>query len=137
MDRQVDAPTGAIRARASLGNPKAEILPGQFARVHVAGAFLINALLVPQRAVLKTQQGNMVYVINDKNVANPRPIQVAMSLGDNYLVENGLKAGERIMVEGILKARPNEQVKIVEPAKEADNKDQTANGGQTQGKSAE
>ena len=139
MDRQVDAPTGAIRARATLANPKAEILPGQFARVHVSGAFLINSLLVPQRAVLKTQQGDMVYVIDDNNVANPRPIQIAMGLGDNYLIENGLKAGERIMVEGILKARPNEHVKIVEPAKDAANKNQTGTGAtaQAQGKSAQ
>ena len=139
MDRQVDAPTGAIRARATLSNPKAEILPGQFARVHVSGAFLINSILVPQRAVLKTQQGSMVYVIDDNNVASPRPIQIAMGLGDNYLIENGLKAGERIMVEGILKARPNEHVKIVEPAKDAGNKSQTGTGAsaQSQGKSAQ
>ncbi len=132
MDRQVDAPTGAIRARATLANPKAEILPGQFARVHVSGAFLINSILVPQRAVIKTQQGNMVYVIDDKSVANPRPIQIAMILGTDYLIENGLKAGERIMVEGILKARPNEHVKIVEPAKEANGKNKPAGGGQAQ-----
>lgn len=139
MDRQVDAPTGAIRARATLANPKAEILPGQFARVHVSGAFLINSILVPQRAVLKTQQGSMVYVIDDNNVANPRPIQIAMGLGDNYLIENGLKAGERIMVEGILKARPNEHVKIVEPAKDAANKNQAGAGenSQSQSKSAQ
>ena len=139
MDRQVDAPTGAIRARATLANPKAEILPGQFARVHVSGAFLINSILVPQRAVLKTQQGSMVYVIDDNNVANPRPIQIAMGLGDNYLIGNGLKAGERIMVEGILKARPNEHVKIVEPAKDAGNKNQSGPGAnaQSQGKSAQ
>ena len=130
MDRQVDAPTGGIRARATLANSKAEILPGQFARVHVSGAFLINSILVPQRAVLKTQQGEMVYVIDDNNVANPRPIQISMNLGDYYLIGNGLKAGERIMVEGILKARPNEHVKIVEPAKNTDNKNQPASGGQ-------
>ena len=136
MDRQVDAPTGGIRARATLANPKAEILPGQFARVHVSGAFLINSILVPQRAVLKTQQGEMVYVIDDKDVANPRPIQIAMNLGDYYLIENGLKAGERIMVEGILKARPNEHVKIIEPAKNADN-NQAAGNGQAQDKNAQ
>ena len=107
--------------------------------MHVSGAFLINSILVPQRAVLKTQQGSMVYVIDDNNVANPRPIQIAMGLGDNYLIENGLKAGERIMVEGILKARPNEHVKIVEPAKDAGNKSQTGTGAsaQSQGKSAQ
>ena len=137
MDRQVDAPTGGIRARATLANSKAEILPGQFARVHVSGAFLINSILVPQRAVLKTQQGEMVYVIDDNNVANPRPIQISMNLGDYYLIGNGLKAGERIMVEGILKARPNEHVKIVEPAKNTDNKNQPASGGQAQGKGAQ
>ena len=126
MDRQVDAPTGAIRARATLANTQAEILPGQFARVHVSGAFLINSILIPQRAVLKTQQGDMVYVIDDQNVANPRPIQIAMALGDRYLIENGLKAGERIMLEGILKARPNEHVKIVEPAKDKGDKSQPA-----------
>ena len=137
MDRQVDAPTGGIRARATLANPKAEILPGQFARVHVSGAFLINSILVPQRAVLKTQQGEMVYVIDDKDVTNPRPIQIAMNLGDYYLIENGLKAGERIVVEGILKARPNEHVKVIEPAKNADNKSQAAGNGQAQDKNAQ
>ena len=79
----------------------------------------------------------MVYVIDDNNVANPRPIQISMNLGDYYLIGNGLKAGERIMVEGILKARPNEHVKIVEPAKNTDNKNQPASGGQAQGKGAQ
>lgn len=132
MDRQVDAATGAIRARATLANPKAEVLPGQFARVHVSGAFLINAILVPQRAVLNTQQGMLVYVIDDSSTANPRPVQIAMSLGDNYLIENGLKAGERIIVEGTNKAIPKEKVKVVDTGKTANGTAQSTAGGKAQ-----
>ncbi len=131
MDRQVDAATGAIRARATLANAKAEVLPGQFARVHVKGAFLVNAILIPQRSVQNTQKGTLVYVIDDKSVANPRPVQIAMTLGDNYLIENGLKEGERIMVEGINKATPNEKVKIIEPDA-AKGKDQSPQGAKEQ-----
>ncbi len=119
MDRQMDAPTAAVRARATLDNPKAEVLPGQFARVYVHGAVLTKAILIPQRAVLKTQQGDMVYVIDNENVANPRIVKIIMGMGDNYLLDSGLEEGERIMVEGLLKASPNEKVKVIEPEKDS------------------
>jgi membrane fusion protein (multidrug efflux system) len=70
----------------------------------------------------------MVYVIDDNNVANPRQIQIAMGLSNNYLIESGIEAGERIMVEGLLRTRPGEQVRIIEPTEDADNNKTQATG---------
>jgi membrane fusion protein (multidrug efflux system) len=73
---------------------------------------LKNAILIPQKAVLQTQQGDLVMVVNKESTIEARPVQLADSIGKNFLVEKGLAAGERIVLEGVLKARPGQPVRI-------------------------
>ncbi|RQO65537.1 efflux transporter periplasmic adaptor subunit [Aquitalea sp. FJL05] len=110
-DSLVDSTTGTIRSRASLANPQGKILPGQFVRVILKGAERINAIAVPQRAVLTTQQGKMVWVVGEGNKVQPRPITVSQDVGLEVLVESGLKSGEQVVVDNIIKLRPGAEVK--------------------------
>ncbi|MBV8681084.1 MAG: efflux RND transporter periplasmic adaptor subunit [Aquitalea sp.] len=110
-DSLVDSTTGTIRSRASLANPQGKILPGQFVRVVLKGAERINAIAVPQRAVLTTQQGKMVWVVGEGNKVQPRPITVSQEVGLDVLVESGLKPGEQVVVDNIIKLRPGAEVK--------------------------
>lgn len=115
IDPLVDPLTGTIRVRAEFPNPEAEVLPGQFVRVVMSGAVYNNALAIPQRAVLQTQQGPMVWVIGEGDVAQPRPVEISLPIGNEYIVEKGLAAGERYVVEGLLKVRPGQPVTIGQP----------------------
>lgn len=116
LDTQVDAQTGVMKARAEAPNPTADILPGQFVRVRLEGAVLKQIMLIPQAAVLRTQQGPMVWVVNEKNIVSPRPVTLGSTLGNNYLLEAGITPGERIIVEGVIKVRPEMPVKPKEAA---------------------
>lgn len=109
-DSLIDSSTGTVRSRATFANPEAKVLPGQFVRVLLQGAKRANAITVPQRAVLTTQQGKMVWVVAD-NKAQPRPITTSQEVGMNVLVESGLKAGDQIIVDNIIKLRPGAEVK--------------------------
>ncbi|MCL1985522.1 MAG: efflux RND transporter periplasmic adaptor subunit, partial [Betaproteobacteria bacterium] len=112
IDKQVDPATGAVRMRAEFPNPGGLVLPGQFVRVFLDGAMLKNAVLVPQKAVLHTQKGDLVMVVNKENLIEAHAVQVADSIGKNFLIEKGLAAGERIVLEGVLKSRPGQPVRI-------------------------
>ena len=112
IDKQVDPATGAVRMRAEFPNPEGMVLPGQFVRVFIDGAMLKNAILIPQKAVLQTQRGDLVMVVTGENTIEARPVQIADAIGKNFLVEKGLAAGERIVLEGVLKARPGQPVRI-------------------------
>jgi membrane fusion protein (multidrug efflux system) len=98
--------------RAEFPNPDDMVLPGQFVRVFIDGALLKNAVLIPQKAVLQTQKGDLVMVVNRENIIEARPVRLADAIGKNFLVEKGLAAGERIVLEGLLKARPGQPVRV-------------------------
>ena len=111
-DTQVDTATGVVKLRAEFKNPRTELLPGQFVRVRLEGARLKDALAVPQGAVLSTQQGPIVWVIDAAGAVSPRPLTLGEQVGDSYLVEAGLEGGERIITEGIIKVRPGMTVRV-------------------------
>lgn len=113
-DTRVDPETGSIRMRGQFPNPKLVVLPGQYVRVFLEGAVLKNALLIPKRAVLFTQQGPMAYVLDQDDMPTPRPLQLGISVKDDFVVESGLKPGERIVSEGVIKVRPGTPVKIAQ-----------------------
>ena len=105
-DRAVDLKTGTLSLIAEFPNPKAVLRPGQFARVRVAASVSENALLVPQKAVTQMQSANVVYVVGaDKKVAL-RTVTLGERVGLDYIVLDGVKVGERVIVEGLQKARP-------------------------------
>jgi membrane fusion protein (multidrug efflux system) len=111
-DTQVDAATGVVKVRAEFKNPDASVLPGQFVRVRLEGARYKDVLSVPQGAVLNTQQGAMVWVLDANNQVSPRPVTIGESVGNNFLVEKGLADGERIVAEGVIKVRPGMTVRV-------------------------
>ena len=112
-DSRVDPKTGTIRARAEFPNPKGEILPGQFVRVAIDVGTFTNALAVPERAITQQQATRLVLVVNDRNVVEPRPVTLGLRLGGEVLVYSGVKPGDRVIVDGLFKARPGSEVKPV------------------------
>ncbi|MBK8324777.1 MAG: efflux RND transporter periplasmic adaptor subunit [Betaproteobacteria bacterium] len=115
-DSRVDPKTGTIRARAEFPNPKGELLPGQFVRIAITLGTAKNAILVPERAITQQQATRLVLIVNDKNVVEPRPVQLGRRVGSDITILAGLKGGERVVVDGLFKSRPGTEVKPV-PAK--------------------
>ncbi|HMK44764.1 MAG TPA: efflux RND transporter periplasmic adaptor subunit [Dissulfurispiraceae bacterium] len=110
----VDQTTGSVTLRAVFPNPKQMLLPGMFVRAVVEEGMNEKAILVPQRGVTRNPAGNpMVMLVGEGEKVEPRMIKVARTIGDNWLVSEGLKEGERIIVEGLQKSRPGTVVKAV------------------------
>ena len=105
IDRAVDAKTGTLRVRAEFKNDKDLLRPGMFARIKVDLGARPDSILVPERAVAELQGKNFVWVIDSENKASQRPVLVGEVIGANVLILEGLKPGERIVVEGLQKVR--------------------------------
>lgn len=112
-DSRVDPKTGTIRARAEFPNPRGTMLPGQFVRIFANVGTLKGALAVPERAVTQQQATRLVLVVNDKSVVEPRPVKLGRRAGDEVVIQTGLKAGDRVIVDGLFRARPGSEVKAV------------------------
>ena len=104
-DREVDPKTGTIRISAIFPNPGNILRPGQYARVRIKIEGRVGALLIPQRAVLELQGRNFVWVVDDANKATQHEVTVGPRFGSDWLIEKGLKPGDRIVVEGLQKLR--------------------------------
>ena len=113
-DNVIDTSTGTIRARAIFTNPDAELIPGQFVRVYLKGITQRNAILIPQRAVLSTPQGQIVFVVNEESKAEPRPVSIGDEIGRDFIITSGIRNGDRVIVDGAIKSRPGQPVKVVE-----------------------
>ncbi len=110
----VDQSTGSITLRAVFPNPKLTLLPGMFVRALVQEGVNEQAILVPQRGVSRNQAGNAtVMVVGAEEKVEPRVIKVEQTVGDSWLVSDGLKAGDRVILEGLQRARPGTTVKAV------------------------
>ncbi|MHB8987827.1 MAG: efflux RND transporter periplasmic adaptor subunit [Desulfobulbia bacterium] len=110
----VDQSTGSVTLRALFPNPEQLLLPGMFVRAVVQEGVSEQAILVPQRGVSRNPKGEaMVMVVGADEKVEQRVIKVSRTVGDNWLVSDGLQAGERVILEGIQKARPGTQVKVV------------------------
>jgi membrane fusion protein (multidrug efflux system) len=125
-DVRVSTATGTREARAELPNPDGYLRPGQFVRVILKGATLPNAVTVPQRAVMEGPQGKFVYVVDEKSTAQPRPVEAGQWSGDRWIITSGLKGGERVIVDGVMKIGPGAPVKIAEKKPEAQPAEKTA-----------
>jgi membrane fusion protein (multidrug efflux system) len=104
-DRQVDPNTGTIRVAGSFPNPNNLLRPGQFGRVIAAMGTQRSALLVPVRAVTELQGNYQLAVVGPDNKVNIRPVKVGATIGKMYVIESGLKAQERVIVEGLQKVK--------------------------------
>lgn len=110
----VDEGTGSVTLRTLFPNPKLTLLPGMFVRTVLQEGVRENAILVPQRGVTRNPQGNaMVMTVGVDEKVEPRVIKTERTVGENWLVDEGLKPGDRIILEGLQKARPGTQVKAV------------------------
>ncbi|HKV76069.1 MAG TPA: efflux RND transporter periplasmic adaptor subunit [Gemmatimonadales bacterium] len=113
-DITIQPGTGTLQLRAEFANPQRILLPGQFVRVSLLGVKRNGAILVPQRAVLQGQGGAFVYVVDSSGTATARDIKTSSSQGDDWIVESGLAAGERVIVDGVQKVVSGKPVKIGE-----------------------
>ena len=104
-DNQVDVRTGSLRIAALFPNPGNILRPGQFARIRVESDIKHDALLVPQRAVTELQGTYQVAVVGPDNKVHVQPVKMGRRIGHDWIVEEGLHAGDRIVVEGAQKAR--------------------------------
>lgn len=110
----VDQSTGSITVRAVFPNPKQVLLPGMFVRAVLEEGVIEQAILVSQRGITRNPAGNaMVMLVGAEEKVEPRVIKVVRTVGDNWLVSEGLKTGDRVILEGLQKARPGTPVKAV------------------------
>jgi membrane fusion protein (multidrug efflux system) len=120
-DVRVSGATGTSETRAELPNPKGVLRPGQFVRVTLKGATRPNAISVPQRAVLEGPQGKFVYVVSAESKAEPRPVQVGDWLGEDWIINGGLKPGDKVIVDGTARIfAPGSPVVVEDPAKQGE-----------------
>ena len=103
VNREITAGTGTIQLAAAFPNKDAILRPGGFGRVRVQTSTTKNALLVPQAAVIEVQSQYQLFVVGSDNRASVRPVRVGDRVGPNWIITEGLKPGERVVVEGIQK----------------------------------
>jgi membrane fusion protein (multidrug efflux system) len=108
--------TASFMVRAVIANPRKELQPGMFVTAILSGAVRPDAIVIPQLAVQQGPNGHLVYVVKPDNTAEVRPVVVGDYVGDkDIVVAAGLNAGDRVVVEGVLKVAPGQPVKIREP----------------------
>jgi membrane fusion protein, multidrug efflux system len=107
---QVDPKTGTLELQASFPNPQHTLLPGQFGKVRVETELRRNVILVPQRAIQQLQSEQTVFTVNASNIVELRAITTDERVGEDWIVQQGLKPGDRVIVEGQLKVRPGARV---------------------------
>jgi len=109
-DRQVDPTTGTLKVVALFANQNNLLRPGQYGKVRAIMGIRKDALLVPQRSVAEMQGKYLVAVVKSDNTADIRPVKVAEQVGTDWVITEGLKPGEKIIVEGIQKVKPGSPV---------------------------
>ena len=112
-DLAVDPNTGSVQLRAEFPNPKRELLPGTFVRIRFPEAVMEAALKLPQRAVQAGPQGQYVMTVDAEGKVAPRPVKTGGMSGPDWIIAEGLKGGEQVIVNGLQKARPGSPVKPV------------------------
>jgi len=113
-DVTVDSSTGAVQVRAMFPNPDKLLYPGLFVRARIAEGERAEGILVPQQAIVRNADGSaMVWVVGEGDKAEARPVVTNQAQGDKWLIDSGLKAGERVITEGLQKVRPGAAVKPV------------------------
>ncbi len=105
-DREVNSATGAIQLTALFPNPGNKLRPGQYAKVRATVGVRTGALLVPQRSVNDTQGSYMVAVVDPNNTIRFAPVKAGERIGSNWVIEEGVKPGERVVTDGLFKIRP-------------------------------
>ena len=118
VDPSFNTDTGTFLVRAELPNPDAKLQPGMFVEATATGAMRPNALVVPQRAVQQTANGHVVFLVSSEGTAEVRPVFVGDWLGQDWIIEKGLKPGDEIITDGFQRLAPGAAVKVVAAALE-------------------
>ncbi len=103
---QVDPKTGTLEVQAEFPNPAHRLLPGQFGRIRYVGEHRTGAILIPQRAVQQNQSIQTVFTVGEGDKIESRAVKAGARIGESWLIEQGLKPGDRVVVEGLLSVRP-------------------------------
>jgi membrane fusion protein, multidrug efflux system len=112
-DRAVDPTTGTLKIRAEFPNPEHKLIPGMFARVRATTGRSVNALVVPDRAVQEQLGKYFLTVVGAEDRAELRPVTLGPRFGNRQVIATGLEPGDRVVVEGLQKARPGSPLKVV------------------------
>jgi RND family efflux transporter MFP subunit len=110
IDNRLDPATGTMRVKATFANPDAILQPGLFARARLQATAPHEAVLVPDRAVLSDQDRKILYVVDDANRLAARPVRTGPLIDGLRVIREGLAAGERVVIDGLLRARPGQTV---------------------------
>lgn len=114
-EASVDPSTGTVTLRAEFPNPKRELLPGMYVRAIVEEGALARAICVPQQAVVRDAQGRaLVMVVDAAGMVAVRPVELGRAVGGDWVVNQGVAAGEQVIIEGLQKIRPGAQVRIAQ-----------------------
>jgi RND family efflux transporter MFP subunit len=114
VDNRVQADTGTIQVRGVFPNPDAVLLPGLFVRIRATLGKRENALLVPERALGSDQQGRFVLVVNNQNIVEYRPVKIGTKVNGMRVIENGITDHDRVIINGLQRARPGAPVDPVQ-----------------------
>ena len=122
IDNRISQSTGTIKLRATFKNPDNRLIAGDFVKVRVFSSKINKKVVVPQDSVLQDTQGRYVYVIDENSIAKKKYIDVTKEYEKYWIVNNGLEAGEKYVGEGAVKVMPERPVKVLEEAKEQQEK---------------
>lgn len=115
FDLSIDEATGTAALRAEFPNANAALLPGQFVRARIFAGNRANGMLIPQRAVKLAAENASVMVLDAKNVATPRPVKLGTMVAGQWAILDGLKPGDRVIVDGLQKVQPGQPVRVAQP----------------------
>ncbi len=110
VDVEVDPSTGTAVVRATVPNPDNTLRPGQFVHARISGLSRLSAIVVPQAAVLHSPTGTVVYVVDEAGTAQIRPVELGEWAGSDWVVESGLRAGDRVITDHLMQVRPGAPV---------------------------
>jgi len=111
-EREIDPSTGTLLLQASFANPDRIIRPGQYAKIRVPTDYARNAVLIPQRCIMEMQGQFSVFTVTDSNTVKRQPVVPGRKIGDMIIVQEGVKPGQRIVIDALQKVGPDV---VVEP----------------------
>jgi membrane fusion protein (multidrug efflux system) len=114
-DSIINTETGTVRARAVLKNDDQAIMPGQFVRVRVKGLTQVESVGIPEQAIMQGPQGTFVYTVNAESKATMTPVELGLLNNGVRIIKKGLKEGDKVVIEGMIKVQPGQPVKVDAP----------------------
>lgn len=115
LDFSVDEATGTVQLRAEFPNPEGLLLSGEFVNARIFAGKMTDVIAIPQRAVTVTDKGGTVMIVDNDGKAAVRPVTLGRLMGENWVIESGLKPGDRVIVSNLQKLQPGMPVEVIEP----------------------